>query len=222
MHASAMEFVRDQIEGLAPGSVLEIGAQDINGAARSLCPEGVTWFGVDLVEGPGVDLAGDATTMHPGVIPGEYDMALTTNVLEHVPDEGCAAIINLMADKVVPGGSVVVQAAGEGFAPHSGRSQSSTLEPDEFYRNVPESLLEKWLVQAGCDPVVTWRRDVWPHDVYGIGVLPRDGFLDELAAESDSKEFVIMERAEFESLVTNVPLRIMAENPVKVWPLVLD
>ena len=46
---------------LEDASVLEIGSYDVNGTVRKLFAAAGHYVGVDLVEGPGVDVVGSAT-----------------------------------------------------------------------------------------------------------------------------------------------------------------
>ena len=66
------------------------------------------------------------------------------------------------------GGVAAIQAAGPNFTPHSGRSASLELEPDEFYRNVRQWELEKWLEDGGFPEFLIWLRNAWPFDIYAV------------------------------------------------------
>lgn len=86
MHDSAMAIGRKFFETYLPGatglSIVEVGAQDVNGSLRSLAPAGNTYTGVDFAEGPGVDVV----LTDPYVLPfetGSVDVVLCSNCFEH-------------------------------------------------------------------------------------------------------------------------------------------
>ncbi|WP_321817215.1 MULTISPECIES: hypothetical protein [unclassified Paraburkholderia] len=64
MHLTALKNAREFFDCYAPhivspdtqASIIEIGSQDVNGSPRSVCPQGVSYTGVDFVEGRGVDV----------------------------------------------------------------------------------------------------------------------------------------------------------------------
>jgi SAM-dependent methyltransferase len=84
MHKTAMLHGRLFFESYvtAPASIVDIGAQDVNGSLRSVAPEGCTYTGVDFVTGRGVDVViSDAYSL-----PFEdetFDVAVTSSCFEH-------------------------------------------------------------------------------------------------------------------------------------------
>jgi SAM-dependent methyltransferase len=60
MHTTAMnngkDFFNTYTAHLQPSTVLDIGAQDVNGSLKSVCPTHHKYIGVDFVEGKGVDV----------------------------------------------------------------------------------------------------------------------------------------------------------------------
>src|SRR5690348_10574351 len=58
MHLSALNFGQDFFAAYAPGAgtVIDIGAQDINGSLKEVCPKRLTYVGVDFAAGNGVDV----------------------------------------------------------------------------------------------------------------------------------------------------------------------
>ncbi|HEY5970354.1 MAG TPA: methyltransferase domain-containing protein [Pseudoxanthomonas sp.] len=88
MHPSALEngkYFFDTYASAFAGQqvkVIEIGAQDVNGSLRSVCPPAFEYVGVDFVEAPGVDVVLD----DPYVLPFEdasADIILSSSCLEH-------------------------------------------------------------------------------------------------------------------------------------------
>lgn len=141
------EAVTDWVGRYTPGveRVLELGSRNINGSVRSLFVDAVDYVGVDPVPGRDVDIVGDGATVF---VPRSFDMAVCTEVLEHVDDIIAAGIIANAFRHLVPGGRFVMTCAGPGRAPHSAIDELP-IRPWEFYRNVDSALLEKWLTAAG-------------------------------------------------------------------------
>lgn len=172
MHETVREYVGNQRTnriktGKPLERIVEFGSQDVNGGLRDLFHSPLTrsYVGIDIVAGPGVDVVYDGHSIHPSLWE-TADMAICTNVFEHVEDP--VPILKCMYKSLKPDGVAVIQAAGPNFTPHSGRSASLILEPDEFYRNVPQWSLEKWLEEAGFPEFVVWLRQDWPFDIYAV------------------------------------------------------
>ena len=60
MHPSARRnyarFVRTYLSGWPKGTVVDIGAQDVNGSLRELTPQTWSYVGVDFAAGQGIDI----------------------------------------------------------------------------------------------------------------------------------------------------------------------
>jgi len=87
MHDTALEFGRAFFETYLPGgegTILEVGALDVNGSLRALAPRRATYLGVDMVAGTGVDRVLD----DPHVLPfpdQAFDAVVATSCFEHDP-----------------------------------------------------------------------------------------------------------------------------------------
>lgn len=86
MHASALANAKHFFDHYAqPGTgrtVLDIGAQDVNGSLRSVAPAGCTYIGVDFVAAAGVDVV----LTDPYSLPfdsGSVDIVVSSSCLEH-------------------------------------------------------------------------------------------------------------------------------------------
>lgn len=94
--------------------VLEIGSYDVNGSTRSLFAAAEEYVGVDLVEGPGVDIVGFGHEVdHPD---GSFDITISCECLEHDPH--WSETLANMARLTRPGGMVLVTCAGRGRLEH--------------------------------------------------------------------------------------------------------
>jgi SAM-dependent methyltransferase len=84
MHKTAMEhaklFFKTYVK--APATIVDIGAQDVNGSLRSVAPESCTYIGVDFVKGRGVDVVIDDAYTLP-FANESFDVAVTSSCFEH-------------------------------------------------------------------------------------------------------------------------------------------
>jgi SAM-dependent methyltransferase len=116
-HDSDLAFVREEIarHEVEGKTVVEVGAFDDNGSARphveSLNPE--SYVGIDMREGPRVDVVMDAADL-PTL--GEFDLVISTEMLEHAEDWRAATAG--MIDAVKPGGILFLTTRSPGFAYH--------------------------------------------------------------------------------------------------------
>ena len=140
MHPEAMAFVARTAQRFMPppNTVLDAGGRDVNGSPRLLFP-GSTYLVIDLEDGPGVDVVGDARHWRPEA---PVDLVLSVEVLEHAPDP--AALLRAAWDCLLPGGRLIVTCATDPRAPHSGHD-GGPLQGDEHYANVAEADLKAWL-----------------------------------------------------------------------------
>jgi SAM-dependent methyltransferase len=86
MHPTAMAnarlFFETYCDGLAGGTVLDVGAQDVNGSLRSVCPAGLNYVGVDFVQGKGVDIVLDDPYQLP-FADASVDVVVSSSCFEH-------------------------------------------------------------------------------------------------------------------------------------------
>ena len=84
MHKTAMDHARIFFETYvkAPATIVDIGAQDVNGSLRSVAPAGCTYTGVDFVEGRGVDVIIEDAYKLP-FADDTFDVAVTSSCFEH-------------------------------------------------------------------------------------------------------------------------------------------
>ena len=115
--------------------VLEIGSYDVNGSARSVFP-GARYVGVDLCEGPGVDLVSSG---HEVAFPSEtFDLVLSMECFEHNP-YWRETFINMHR---MSRNLVLVTCAGRGRLEHGTPRTSLRSSPGtaasgiDYYRNL--------------------------------------------------------------------------------------
>lgn len=140
MHESVLSWIGHEVttHRLTDRPTLEVGSLDVNGSVRSLFHG--RYIGLDMREGPGVDLVGSA---HDLPFPdASWDVVVSTEMLEHDP----APWLSLaeMGRVLRTGGHLLITARGNGFGEH--------LEPSDYFRFMPASR-EVLLQLAGCTRV---------------------------------------------------------------------
>ena len=122
------------------GKVLEVGSYDVNGSLRGSLDVD-TYIGVDLLQGPGVDVVGFGHEVDLGT--AQFDVAFAGEVFEHDP-HFLKTFENLIRH-VRPGGLVLFTCATKGRPEHGTRRTDLTDSPGtqsvglDYYKNVSKS-----------------------------------------------------------------------------------
>ena len=129
---------------MQPILVGEIGAQDVNGSLRSICPEGVKYVGFDIQAGANVDYV----MKDPYRIPAKdstFDVLLSTSCFEHTP------LFWLMFQEILrvlkPGGLFYL------CAPANGDFHRYPVDCWRFYPDSGFALVQ-WGQRCGLSPVL--------------------------------------------------------------------
>lgn len=144
MHDTAMEIGALAIEIYCRGKearILDLGSMDVNGSLRQVAPTGVEYVGVDIAEGPGVDIV--VTPTDPLPLPdASFDLIVATSVLEHDPMFWMTFLE--MCRKAKPGGFVYFNAPSNGLVHRY---------PDDNWRFYPDcgKALVRWASSQGLD-----------------------------------------------------------------------
>jgi hypothetical protein len=141
--------------------VLDLGGRDINGSIRGLLPH-AQWDGLDIVEGPGVDIVRDATLDWPENFK-LYDMIITTELFEHVED--WRGVIRTCSQALSNGGEEIlfITCASTGRRPH-GASGEMDPPPGEWYQNIDPDEMRRQLSKFFAHFEVTYNPN--PGDIY--------------------------------------------------------
>src|SRR5579872_1762377 len=62
--------------------VVEFGSRNVNGSLRDACPKGVTYVGLDVAPGPGVDVVMNSDSSVP-LRSAIADMVVSSSMFEH-------------------------------------------------------------------------------------------------------------------------------------------
>jgi hypothetical protein len=103
--------------GVAPGRVLEVGSYNVNGTIRDVFePDALSYLGVDLAAGPGVDLVLDAHDLGFHFPPESFNTVLCCECLEH--DLTPWVTVAHLRALLKPGGHLLVTTPTFGFPLH--------------------------------------------------------------------------------------------------------
>ncbi|MDA8952462.1 class I SAM-dependent methyltransferase [Pseudomonadales bacterium] len=118
-------------------AVLEIGSYDVNGSIRSLF-NAQNYVGVDLVEGPGVDVVAGGQSLD--FADAKFDVVLSCEVFEHNPF--WQETFENMHRMLKPGGLLIMTCASRGRREHGTTRTSPENSPGtqsldwDYYRNL--------------------------------------------------------------------------------------
>ncbi len=135
MHKQVLDWVSSSFFGWKKSEdkikILEFGSLDINGSVRSILQQySEVYIGVDLQEGPGVDVVQSATFYETDQ---KFDIVVCCEVFEHAQD--WRDIISNSHKLLVDGGLYIATIAVEGRMPHSAIDEQPIREW-EYYANV--------------------------------------------------------------------------------------
>jgi SAM-dependent methyltransferase len=112
--------------------VLEAGAFDVNGSARPLVEalQPRSYIGIDIRKGPCVDVVCNVSHLTERFGSDEFDIVITTEMLEHV--ENWRAAMTNLKDVLKPGGVLLLTTRRIGFHFHG--------YPNDYWRYEPADL----------------------------------------------------------------------------------
>lgn len=163
MHHEAYEYVRT-FGSDREVVVYEVGSRNLNGSVRDHWPHAL-WFGIDKLDGPGVDLVVDGAYYMPGN--EQFDLAICCEVFEHT--YSWRAIIDRMRSALKPGGRIIITCAALGRQIHSEVDGGPILATGEWYSNIDPDELATVLCNRHFINAVITVRDT---DVYATAVKP--------------------------------------------------
>lgn len=136
------EAVADVNEALiGGGAILEVGSFDVNGGIRELFSGASTYVGVDLCEGPGVDVVSQGHEL--SYEEGTFDLSLSSECFEHNP-YWRETFLN-MTRMTKAGGLVAISCASRGRVEHGTARTEPAHSPGtqsrglDYYRNLEEA-----------------------------------------------------------------------------------
>ena len=215
MHPSAMNngkvFFERYMPYLPSGEkpkVVDIGAQNVNGSLREVCPENVEYIGVDFIEGKGIDVVLD----DPYVLPfaeNSVDVIVSSSCFEH--SEMFWVLFLEVIRVLKPHGVFYLNAPSNGsfhrypvdcwrFYPDSGRALVTWAKRNNYSIALLESFTAFQIRDVWNDYVAVFLKDEafalnYPekaftgrNDVENITVYQQDKILKETADTEDFRE----------------------------------
>lgn len=112
--------------------VIEVGSYDVNGSLRPLVKalDPSAYVGVDIMDGPGVDVVCDAGDLLDRFSEGSFDFVISTEMIEHV--KNWRMIIHNLKNICKAGGGILITTRSLGFFYHG--------YPDDYWRYEIEDL----------------------------------------------------------------------------------
>lgn len=174
-HPQQLQFVRSVSRALSDSCrnlrILEIGSYDVNGEVRKVF-EGSSYVGVDLTEGPGVDVVCEGGKLdHPDA---SYELSISCECFEHNP-QWVGTFLN-MHRMTRPGGVVLVTCATTGQLEHGTTRTSPKSSPGtqsvgwDYYLNLTEKDFRRNLALDELFEQYFFIRNPYVSDLYFIGL----------------------------------------------------
>ena len=120
-------------------SIFELGSYDVNGSIRSIFNNVSKYIGLDLIEGPGVDVVYDGKNIQ---IHEKFDLCISCECFEHNPNyfENFLRMIDLAKDD----GIIVFTCASVGRDEHGTEESDTSSSPGSmkkwnYYKNLKKS-----------------------------------------------------------------------------------
>lgn len=189
-HNQQMGFVKEVLQHLGEGyldgkSILEIGSYDVTGSIRNYF-KGCQYIGVDLVDGPGVDITYDGRTL--SFDRDSFDLAISCEVFEHNPFwiDSFKQMISL----VKPGGIIILTCASLGRIEHGTARTNPQASPGttsvgiDYYKNLTEEDFRRNFDFETIFSDFLFHYHEYSSDLYFVGLLPVSDCL-ELNLKSD-------------------------------------
>ena len=142
-HPQQLQFIRTVSQHLSADwtgkRILEIGSYDVNGSVRQYF-ENSSYLGVDLTEGPGVDIVCESSELDQP--DGAFDLCISCECFEHNP-KWLETFLN-MHRMTRKGGSVIFTCATTGRLEHGTRRSFTRSSPGtqdsgwDYYLNLTE------------------------------------------------------------------------------------
>jgi SAM-dependent methyltransferase len=130
MHESAFRFAKRNITKKTFHGVVEFGSRNVNGSIRPHVEWRRWYVGVDIKQGPDVDVVQDAAEFASDEA---AELVICMETLEHASN--WREIVDNAARLLATGGLFLMTCAAPGRPPHSA-VDGGPLRPGEYYQNV--------------------------------------------------------------------------------------
>lgn len=176
-HPQQLQFIKSIVSSLPKGAeaikVIEIGSYDVNGSVRQFFANS-DYLGVDLTEGPGVDLVCEGNKVsHPD---NTYDISISCECFEHNPN-WADTFLN-MYRMTKQGGIVIFTCATTGRPEHGTTRTSPHASPGtqsvnwDYYQNLTQENFEALGDFNSLFDFHFFLANKISHDLYFFGIKP--------------------------------------------------
>lgn len=192
--------------------ILEIGSFDVNGSIRNMFRSNF-YLGVDLIEGPGVDLCCEGDLVDEPE--GSFDMAMSCECFEHNP-KWLETFLN-MCRMVKPGGVVAFTCATTGRLEHGTDRTTPFASPGthqkgwNYYKNLKETDFRSRVDFDFLFSDYFFLTNKKSCDLYFVGV--------RIGSSSDSGFSPVRLFEVFQSDQENLRNAIVAQEKQRSWPV---
>lgn len=186
----AINLTKKDIKG---NKILEIGSYDVNGSIRSIIESlnPLEYTGIDILEGPGVDLVCSAEKLLNCFPVESFDVVISTEMIEHVKDYKKA--ISNIKNICTKGGIILLTTRSYGFPYHP--------SPTDFWRFEIEDMEN---IFSDCEILVLEKDKEFP------------GVFIKLRKPEDFKEKDLSDYKLY-SIITHKKMVKITEDDFKNW-----
>lgn len=186
----AINLTKKDIKG---NKILEIGSYDVNGSIRSIIESlnPLEYTGIDILEGPGVDLVCSAEKLLNCFPVESFDVVISTEMIEHVKDYKKA--ISNIKNICTKGGIILLTTRSYGFPYHP--------SPTDFWRFEIEDMEN---IFSDCEILVLEKDKEFP------------GVFIKLRKPEDFKEKDLSDYKLY-SIITHKKMVKITEDDFKGW-----
>jgi SAM-dependent methyltransferase len=178
--------------------VIEVGSCDFNGSLRAIIEQWgpAEYIGVDIREGPGVDIICDAESLVERFGKDSFDVVISTELLEHVMN--WKRVISNIKNICKPNGIILITTRSFGFGYHGYPYDFWRYEVEDMKNIFSDCIIEKLEIDK-LEPGVFMKarkpsnfneKDLSNYELYSIIVNKRVREIDEKSFEDFKKKYI--------------------------------
>ena len=178
-------YLKKNIRNFNKLSVLDIGSINLNGSSKKFF--GNDYFGIDLINGPNVDMVLDGQNLHK--LKKKFDIIISCEVFEHASN--WKKIFQAMFDNLKSSGIIIFSCASTGRLEH-GTNRTNPAEgglPTNYYKNLTSKDFKKNFDLNRMFKKFYFFYNFYSHDLYFVGFKEKNYFYkDDNMYQKDVKK----------------------------------